>query len=123
MPVDTTVDAVSVRVSLTAKVVLVRTVTVVSMTVGTTEEETTVVSCKVAVEATTVIEEMLTTVGIGILATVELETTVVNVFKGKVIVAVMDKGGAVVEPLTGVAVISVGERLEAGVSGRVVGNG
>lgn len=123
VPVATTVDAVPVTVWFASIVVSLNTVAVVSMTVGCADDVTMTVPSLVKVVGATVIEDMLTTVGTGMLATVSLDTTVSNVDTGMVTVAVMDSGGADVVPLSGTAVALAGCRVDSVMLGRLVGNG
>lgn len=123
VPVLTTVETVFVTVAEAAMVVSLSTVAVVSMTVGPAVDVTTTLPFDVYVVGATVMKVTDTIVVTGMLATVELVTTVSNVVKGRVRVAVMIGGGADVEPFCGVAVTSVGCKVDCVTVDILVGNG
>lgn len=123
VPLDTTVEAVFVTVTLVNSVVWLSTVAVVSITVGIAEDMITAVPFDVYVVCATVMEVIDTIVGTGRLAIVELPTTVEYVLTGSVTVAVIESGGAVVEPLRCETVMLVGCNVADVMLGMLVGNG
>jgi len=123
VPLLTTVEIVFVTVAFAAMVVSLNTVAVVWMTVGPAVDVVTTVPLEVYVVGATAIDVTDTTVVTGMLATVELVTTVSKVVKGIVRVAVMLGGGADVEAFCGVAVTFVGCKVGCVTMDILVGNG
>lgn len=110
-------------VTVTVKVVVLRYVAVVTVTVGKTVDATLVTPSIVYVDSDTTIDEMVITVGSGTKAMVSLSTTVSYVETGKVMVLVTDSGDADGALLCGVMVVSAGVKVATVIEGRLVGNG